>query len=204
MLNCTLCLLQSESNTMSNTDLNYAVEMLKQGHVIAYPTEAVWGLGCDPNQEQAFQKILNLKKRPIEKGVILLAEDIERIRHLLDPLEKSIQAQIIASWQPLKTQQRATTWLLPVSDAIPKWIYGQHDRVAIRVTQHPLCQNLCRAFDGLIVSTSANPAGLTPAKNAQQVRDYFQDQLYILDGALGQSPEPSRILDAVTGAIIRA
>ena len=74
---------------MSNTDLNYAVEMLKQGHVIAYPTEAVWGLGCDPNQEQAFQKILNLKQRPIEKGVILLAEDIERIRHLLEKIEKT-------------------------------------------------------------------------------------------------------------------
>lgn len=184
-------------------DLDHAIETLKNGDVLAYPTEAVWGLGCDPYQEKAFNKILELKQRPIEKGVILLSDSIERIEDLLSPLDPTIRQQIIASWQP-QQNQRATTWLLPVSDAIPKWIYGNHDRVAIRVTQHPLCQQLCKAFDKMVVSTSANPAGLAPAKTAQQVEDYFGNKLAILPGDLGSSPEPSKILDAVTGAIIRA
>ena len=189
---------------MAYVNLQGAVEALQQGNVLAYPTEAVWGLGCDPRQEQAFNKILKLKQRPIEKGVILLAESIDRVAPLLAQLDTNIQQQIIASWQPLKAQQRATTWLLPISDAIPAWIYGKHDRVAIRVTQHPLCQQLCQHFDGLIVSTSANPAGLTPAKSADEVEQYFSQDVAIFDGDLGESPEPSRILDAVTGQVIRA
>lgn len=189
---------------MSFSDLEQAIETLKTGNVLAYPTEAVWGLGCDPNQEQAFNKILQLKQRPIEKGVILLSESIERIEDLLAPLDTTIREQIIASWQPHTASQRATTWLLPISDAIPAWIYGQHDRVAIRVTQHPLCKQLCEAFDGLVVSTSANPAGLAPAINAQEVLNYFGHQVQILHGNVGQSPKPSRILDAVTGEVIRA
>jgi L-threonylcarbamoyladenylate synthase len=190
--------------SMNTLNLQQAVERLKQGDVLAYPTEAVWGLGCDPQQQQAFEKILTLKQRPIEKGVILLSESIERVEPLLTLLDTEIRQQIIASWQHSGAQQRATTWLLPVSTAIPAWIYGAHDRVAIRVTQHALCQQLCAAFDGMIVSTSANPAGLAPAKTAQQVADYFPSDLAILPGELGNSPQPSKILDAVTGQVIRA
>ncbi|KAA8732089.1 tRNA threonylcarbamoyladenosine biosynthesis protein RimN [Acinetobacter qingfengensis] len=189
---------------MNSVDLDQAIACLKQGNVLAYPTEAVWGLGCDPAQQQAFEKILKLKQRPIEKGVILLSESIARIEPLLSILDPDIRQQVVASWQNSNDQQRATTWLLPIQPAIPTWIYGKHDRVAIRVTQHPLCQQLCAAFDGMVVSTSANPAGSTPAKTAQQVANYFSGQISILSGNLGHSPEPSRILDAVTGQLIRA
>lgn len=183
--------------------LDQAVDYLMQGEVIGYPTEAVWGLGCDPFQQDAFAKILTLKKRPIEKGVILLSDCIERIEPLLVLLDPIIRDQVIDSWQQKTTQQRATTWLLPVTSAIPHWIYGDHNRVAIRVTQHPLCQQLCQRFDQMIVSTSANPAGAAPAKTLQETQLYFPD-LALLAGQLGDSPEPSRILDAVTGQVIRA
>lgn len=189
---------------MNTVSLEQAVLCLQQGDVLAYPTEAVWGLGCDPFQQDAFNKILQLKQRPIEKGVILLSESIERIEPLLMMLDTEIRQQIIASWQHQDRDSRATTWLLPVNSNIPAWIYGQHDRVAIRVTQHTLCQQLCQALDQLLVSTSANPAGENPAKTAQQVADYFPENLAILQGELGKSPEPSRILDAVTGQVIRA
>lgn len=188
---------------MAISPFDDAVETLKKGEVLAYPTEAVWGLGCDPYQQDAFNKILALKQRPISKGVILLSESIARIEGLLASLDADIRAQIIASWQPQTATKRASTWLLPVSAAIPAWIYGEHDRVAIRVTQHPLCKQLCREFDNMIVSTSANPAGLAPAKTAQEVERYFGQHLAVLSGELGQSPEPSRIIDAVTGQVIR-
>ncbi len=186
---------------MTLIELEQAVSHLKQGEVIAYPTEAVWGLGCDPFQQSAFEKILTLKQRPIEKGVILLSDSIERVEPLLSNFDHAIRAQIIDSWQN-QTEQQATTWLLPITDNIPAWIYGQHDRVAIRVTQHHLCQQLCYYFDNFIVSSSANPAGQTPAKTLQQVMSYFPNT-HVLAGELGKSTAPSRILDAVTGKIIR-
>ena len=190
---------------MYPVDFHHAIEVLRHGQVLAYPTEAVWGLGCDPYQEAAFAKILALKQRPIEKGVILLSECIERIEPLLAQLEPTIRQQIIQSWQTSAQNTRATTWLLPTDASIPAWIYGQHDRVAIRVTQHPLCQQLCHAFNGLIVSTSANPAGQAPAKDSQQLASYFaNDPLAYLAGQLGDSPLPSKIMDAVTGQVIRA
>lgn len=186
---------------MTLIELEQAVNHLKQGEVIAYPTEAVWGLGCDPFQQTAFDKILTLKQRPIEKGVILLSDNIERVEPLLADLDQSIRNQIIDSWQN-QTKQQATTWLLPITDDIPAWIYGQHDRVAIRVTQHHLCQQLCYHFDNFIVSSSANPAGQTPATSQQQVSAYFPNT-FILAGELGKSTAPSRILDAVTSKVIR-
>lgn len=187
---------------MNCVTLNQSVNVLKSGDVLAYPTEAVWGLGCDPYQENAFAKILTLKQRPIEKGVILVAASMAQAAPFLQGLSVEQIQQMQESWQ-ITAQQRATTWLVPLNPAVPTWISGQHDRVAIRVTNHPLVQQLCHAFGGAIVSTSANPAGLNAAKTANDVDKYFPN-LAILDGALGMSSEPSRIVDIQTGQVIRA
>lgn len=176
---------------------------LKEGKTLAYPTEAVWGLGCDPLNEAAFQHILQLKQRPIEKGVILLASDISQIHHLIDDLPQALQEKIMTSWSVEHPNKRAITWLLPAHETIPQWIKGNHPSVAVRVTRHPLCQALCRAFGGFIVSTSANPAGLIPAKTQYEVENYFNDQVDYLAGELGSSNEPSMIIDARTGQVIR-
>lgn len=183
-----------------NAVLN-AVKQLKDGKTIAYPTEAVWGLGCDPYNENAFQEILKLKQRPIEKGVILLAGSIEQVAHLIAPLQENIRLQILDSWNT--SSERATTWLLPATSDIPTWIKGNHPSVAVRVTQHPLCKILCEHFGGFIVSTSANPAGLTPATTLNEAQTYFKDQTYYLDGSLGSCHQPSKIVDALTGQVIR-
>ena len=181
-----------------------AAQFLKQGQVLTYPTEAVWGLGCDPYNERAFQDILALKQRPIEKGVILLAGHIDQVEHLLDKLTPPLRQQVITSWTNRQAAERATTWLLPTDPSIPKWITGQHPLVAVRVTTHPICVELCHAFDGYIVSTSANPAGLSPAQNIDEVQNYFGVSVQYLTGDLGLSQEPSRILNALTGEVIRA
>ena len=187
---------------MNYVQLDQAVEMLKQGEVLAYPTEAVWGLGCDPYQQSAFDKILKLKQRPLEKGVILVAASMAQAAPFLQGLSDEQLKKMQDSWQ-ITAEQRATTWLVPLTAAVPAWISGQHDRVAIRVTTHPLVQQLCNAFGGAIVSTSANPAGLDAAKTASEVDKYFP-KLAMLDGALGMSSEPSRIIDIHTGQVIRA
>lgn len=181
-----------------------AAQLLQQGEVLAYPTEAVWGLGCDPHNAAAFQKILDLKQRPIEKGVILLAADLTQVEPMLASLPMTMQQRIVDSWSHRAETDRATTWLLPTHPSIPTWITGQHATVAFRVTTHPLCVALCRAFGGYIVSTSANPAGLAPARSQSDVEAYFGAGLACLDGSLGLSQQPSRILNALTGAVERA
>lgn len=183
-------------------DLPQAIQTLHNGQVLAYPTEAVWGLGCDPYNQQAFEQILNLKNRPIEKGVILIAASLEQVEPFLQGLSTEQVAQMQQSWN-ITEQQRATTWLVPLTKAVPAWISGQHNRVAIRVTTHPLVRQLCTGFGGAIVSTSANPAGLQPAKSSVEIRHYFGEQLAVLDGPLGQSSAPSKIMDIVSGQVLR-
>ena len=189
---------------MITTSATEAAVILKQGKVLAYPTEGVWGLGCDPFNEQAFKEILRLKQRPIEKGVILLAGNISQVEHLLDALDKEMREKVIHSWSNRKPTERATTWLLPAGDHIPTWIKGNHPKVAVRVTTHPLCIALCHSFNGFIVSTSANTAGLEPARSLQEANHYFNHELDYLNGDLGLSRMPSQIIDAETGDIIRA
>jgi len=189
---------------MITSSIAEASQCLKQGEVLAYPTEAVWGLGCDPFNEQAFQQILELKHRPVEKGVILLAGHLDQVEHLLQNLTAEIRQQVTDSWSNRQITERATTWLLPANHHIPQWIKGQHPLVAVRVTTHPLCVELCNTFGGFIVSTSANPAGLTPAQSLSQAQAYFGDHLNYLAGELGLSREPSRILNALTGEVVRA
>ena len=98
---------------MITTSVAEAAEYLTQGKVLAYPTEAVWGLGCDPFNEHAFLEILRLKQRPIEKGVILLASHINQVEHLLQNLQPAVREQIIETWTNRTLNDRATTWLLP-------------------------------------------------------------------------------------------
>lgn len=192
----------SEINMFVNTPLE-ASEILNMGEVLAYPTEAVWGLGCDPMNKDAFYKILKLKQRPIEKGVILLASHISQVEPLFENISQEIQQRIIESWAAKSPSERATTWLLPANNFIPEWIKGNHLSVAVRVTQHPLCREICNQFNNFIVSTSANPAGETPAKNWQEAQAYFANNVHYLNGEIGKCTEPSQIIDAVTGKFIR-
>ncbi|NHC04904.1 tRNA threonylcarbamoyladenosine biosynthesis protein RimN [Acinetobacter sp. 187] len=189
---------------MITTSVAEAAQCLAQGQVLAYPTEAVWGLGCDPFNESAFLEILRLKQRPIEKGVILLAGQVSQVEHLLKNLDPEIREQVIATWSNQGVSERATTWLLPADESIPHWIKGNHPKVAVRVTNHPLCIALCNAFNGFIVSTSANPAGLPSARSIQEVSQYFGSELNYLNGDLGLSQDASKIIDAVSGEVIRA
>ncbi|WP_203142085.1 L-threonylcarbamoyladenylate synthase [Marinobacter mangrovi] len=173
--------------------------VMDAGGVIAYPTEAVWGLGCDPWDGAAVDRLLALKDRPQYKGVILVASSPAQIAFLLEPLEPALREQALSHWPG------PVTCLIPdLLDQIPEWIKGEHSAVAIRVSDHPLVRRLCTAFGGPVVSTSCNPAGRPPARSRLQVARYFEDRLdYILPGALGRQRQPSRIIDLVSGRQLR-
>ncbi len=175
-----------------------AGEILHKGGVIAYPTEAVYGLGCDPFNQQAVMQLLALKKRAVDKGLILIAASLEQLQPYLLPIEESRMVQVVNTWPG------AMTWLFPARDNVPEWIRGQHNTVAVRVTDHPLASALCYLFGGPIVSTSANLEGQPPAKNAKEVAAIFSQQsVSILDGDVGGLSKPTKICDAITGQVVR-
>lgn len=177
-----------------------AVDYVEQGGVIAYPTEAVWGLGCDPYSETAVQRLLALKKRPVEKGLILVASRVEQVEHLLTALTDEQRDRVLSSWPG------PNTWLIPDKEqTIPEWIRGVHSSVAVRVSDHPLVRELCDRFGGLLVSTSANPASREPALTKLKVRAYFGCELdFVLAGELGGRTAPSVIRDAVNLETVRS
>lgn len=187
--------------TILNERLDLAVAALRDGQVIAYPTEAVWGLGCDPWNELAVLELLRLKQRPVEKGVILIASDVEQVEPFLEALTPEQRDIMIASW--MDESAPATTWLVPLTIDVPKWISGEHAQVAVRVTKHQQTQALCRAFGRPIVSTSANPSGEVSAIDAVMVEKYFGDQVFVFDGATGGATQPSVIRDVGTGKVLR-
>jgi L-threonylcarbamoyladenylate synthase len=175
-----------------------AARLIQQGSVVAYPTEAVWGLGCDPQDQAAVLQILALKQRPVEKGLILIAANLEQ---LLPYLHHSITQQ---QSQLLLNAERPTTWLVPCNpEHTPEWICGAHELLAVRISEHPTVQQLALACGFPIVSTSANPQGLPAAKSALEVQRYFGDDLPICEGQCGNADRPSTIRNLLTGEVLR-
>lgn len=181
-----------------NPRIGFAAQQMWHGGVVAYPTEAVWGLGCNPFNQDAVLRLLDLKQRPVNKGLILLAADISQFEPFIYHLD-DIQRQRIKNTWP-----GPVTWLVPNNGVAPRWITGDYTGVALRVTNHPVAAALSRAFGAPIVSTSCNTQGRRPARNAFDVHRYFGDELdAITPGAVGKRANPSEIRDLMTGEIVR-
>jgi len=176
-----------------------AVRRLGEGGVIAYPTETVFGLGCDPFNPMAVLRLLELKQRDVEQGLILIASDFVQLEPLLMPLSASIRTRILKTWPD------PVTWTLPCLPNTPAWLRGNHHSLAVRITSHPLARSLCQSWDGPLVSTSANRHGKPPASSALEVRLAFDAELdYILHGKATGSGRPSEIRDGITGRVLRS
>jgi L-threonylcarbamoyladenylate synthase len=185
--------------TISQWHLQQTRLVLSAGGVIAYPTEAVWGLGCDPWNVDAVNRLLELKNRPAHKGLILVAASVAQIEFLLTPLKDSLRNRALECWPG------PVTCLLPdIHRQIPSNVRGNHSSVAVRVSNHPLVQLLCETTGGPLVSTSCNTAGRQPARHVWQVHRYFGHQLdKVIPGRLGGQKKPSQILDIATGRWLR-
>ncbi|MFW2178116.1 MULTISPECIES: L-threonylcarbamoyladenylate synthase [unclassified Moraxella] len=202
--------------TFNPTTYDQACEWLDNGNLLAYPTEAVWGIGCDPFNEQAVLKLLEIKDRPMEKGLIVITASPTFIQEFLQPLPVKSQRQIIESWQGYpNTSDQATTWLFPIptdlTKSIPNWVTGGRDNLAIRVINHPNIAELCQVIAkhspnnpyGFLVSTSCNPSGEAPATTFAQAQAYFGDTIGYFDAPTLGYTQPSQIKDALTGQIVR-
>jgi L-threonylcarbamoyladenylate synthase len=185
----------------TRADVTAAAALMRSGGVLAYPTEAVYGLGCDPHDQHAFERLFALKQRPPTQGVLLIAAEFAQVERYIDlaAVPAHVLDQVRASWPG------PNTWIFPRSAVVPAWVAGAHAGIALRVTAHEPAAALCRAFGAALVSTSANPHGQPPARDAETVVSYFGDALDgLLDAPLGGQDRPTVIRDALSGAIIRS
>ena len=181
-------------------DVATAAARLRSGGVIAYPTEGVWGLGCDPFDEAAVLRLLALKQRDVDKGLILVAARTAQFDGLADwdALPAEATSQVLASWPG------PHTWIIPATPRMPRWIRGVHAGVALRASAHPVVIALCEAFGGPLVSTSANTAGAAAPRSFDALEPAIRTAVDgCVAGETGGRERPSDIRDARSGAILR-
>ena len=181
-----------------NWHIHEAVRHLASGGVIAYPTDSVYGLGCNPFDGVAVLHLLALKQRSPSHGVILIGAHSNDFAPFLQPLSNATARRM------QQTDEAPVTWVLPCRPETPTWLTGQHDTLAVRVTNHPVAMALCEAWGGALVSTSANIRGRRPATSPLGVRKAFNGRLdYILHNPAGATNRPSTIRDGLTGEVLR-
>ena len=181
--------------------IHEAATVLQTGGVVAYPTEGVWGLGCDPRDEEEVLRLLAIKQRTLDKGLILIASHLEQLRPFLDIAAMPIDnlAAVLASWPG------PHTWIMPASSDAPQWITGVHAGIAVRISAHAPVIELCNAFGGALVSTSANLSGQPAPRTRMGLDPELLRQVEgVLHGETGGRSAPTVIHDAITGAALRS
>lgn len=187
-----------EHDTPDKQALDVAARIIAQGGLVVYPTEAVFGIGCDPRNTHAIERLLTLKQRPTSKGLILIAADTSQLQSWVGELPAANWNRIMATWPG------PVTWIMPPGPLATPALLGQNHGIAVRVTNHPLAGALCRTFGGPLVSTSANTHGEQPERDIDRIRAQFGTQIdYYLRGPLGGRDRPSEIRDALSNAVLR-
>lgn len=176
------------------------ITSLQNGEVIAYPTEAVYGLGCNPDNQQAVEKILAIKNRPVSKGLILIADNYQQLKPYIDEDKLNFdQLKKAQSYWP-----GPYTLVMPALPSTPKWLTGDFDSIAVRVSAHPVVQKLCQAFNKPLVSTSANLSGQPAISDLTLLKQQLGDKIaHIVPGSPNPNLQPSTIIDAISGKIYR-
>jgi len=179
------------------TEVKDVICHLKSGEVIGYPTEAVYGIGCDPWNQSSVEKIAKIKGRESSKTFLMVASSIDQLTDLIDI--STLSRQVTSSWPG------HTTWLITAKENVPHWLQDeQTNKVGIRISNHPLVRELCNKFGKPIISTSANISGKEEIKNQQEFMKTFSSDInYLVDGDLGDYDKASMIIDMQTNKKIR-
>ena len=174
-----------------------AIKLLSDGGVIGYPTEAVFGLGCDPWNEKAVVKISNIKNRNSKKPFLLVASSINQLTNLVD-------INIITE-KAKSTWPGHTTWLIPAKKDVPCWLTDKDTGlIGIRISDHPVINRICDKLQSPIISTSANISGDKNIKDQKVFISEFQNKVdYLIEGNIGNYCNPSIIINMITNESIR-
>ncbi len=172
-----------------------AVALLRQGEVVAYPTETVYGLAVDPRSETALEQLFILKGRPETNPVLMVIADQAQLQALVKRIDAYTQRLIDAFWPgPL-------TLLFPAPEGLPPQLSAGSGKIALRCPAAPIARALCYHFGGAITSTSANRSGEAPARSADEI-DIPGLRLCIRGEDSGAQP-PSTLYDPESDRILR-
>lgn len=172
---------------------------LKKGKIISYPTESVFALGCDPDNEKAIHKLLSIKKRSWKKGLILISGNYKQITPYINEKKLTIKQKN----KIIKKQKKPVTWVIPVKKNTSKLITGKYKSIAIRITKFKLIKILCLLYNKPIISTSANISGFPPCQSINEVIYQFKKKVFILNSFIGKQKKTSEIRDILTNYLYR-
>jgi L-threonylcarbamoyladenylate synthase len=182
----------------SRVHVSRAARVVLAGGVIAYPTEAVFGLGCLPDNRAAVERVLAIKRRSWRKGLLLIGAELAQLEQFVVLPKEPRLSEVLASWPG------PVTWVLRARPRAPVWISGGRDSVAVRLTDHPLAREVCLAAGRALVSTSANVSRRPPLRDLRVLRRELGLEVdYVLAGPLGGLAKPTVIRDGRTGKILR-
>jgi L-threonylcarbamoyladenylate synthase len=178
--------------------IDQAARTILDGGVVAYPTEAVYGIGCQPQNEQGLSRIVKIKRRDARKGLIIVAAGIDQLESLAEIPDAYLNDGLLPGWPG------PVTWVVPAGRYASSLLTGGRSTIAVRISDHPIVRRLCQRTGSALVSTSANFSGRPPAVSALMVRRTLGKEIdYVLTGPLGQQKKPTEIRDLRTGTVLR-
>ncbi len=175
---------------LTNKDYDKAIGTLKQGGIVAYPTETYYGLAVDPKNEKAIDLLYALKKRAPSKPLSLIVPNIRCLEHLVCYCPKSYKQLMDVFWPgPL-------TLLFPANEYVSPKLTRGTGRIAVRISSHPIADKLCNYFGSALTSTSANMSNETPLITASDIYNMWGTAIAcILDGGPARGGKGSTILE---------
>lgn len=170
-------------------EINKTLEVLHNGGVILYPTDTVWGIGCDATNPEAVQKIYDLKKRSSSKSMIVLVNGDRMIHYIFKDIPE-------VAWQIMDLSENPTTLILDKPKNVAPNIIAEDNTLAVRIIKEPFCYKLLERFKKPIVSTSANISGEPTPLSFDQISETIKNQVdYCVDyNRSAKNSKPSTII----------
>lgn len=180
-------------------EIEKALEVIKNGGVILYPTETVWGIGCDATNEEAVARVYEIKKRAEEKTMIILLDNVDNVVKYVAEVPE-------IAWQLWEVTDKPLTLILPEARGIAKNMIPTEKTIAIRITSNEFCKKLIRKMGRPLVSTSANVSGEPTPSNFDQISDVIKKSVDYVVGqqmAVGASQKASSIIMVDKGNVVK-
>lgn len=180
-------------------DILKACEVMNAGGIILYPTDTIWGIGCDATNEEAVRKVYELKKREDSKSMIVLIDIPVKLDYYLDEVPDM-------AWDLIEVSEKPLTIIYDKARYVAENLIAEDGTLAIRVTKEKFSQELCRRFRKAIVSTSANVSGEPSPQNFSQISETIKNGVdYIVGFRQEESsnPKPSSIIKLGLGGQIK-
>ena len=190
------------NSTVMEEEIEKCLSFLKEGKVILYPTDTVWGIGCDATCEEALQRIYRIKQRNEKKSMIILLDSMQRLPMYVKKIP-------LIAWDLLAHVTRPTTFIYQSAYNLPEKLIHSDGSIAIRIVQNDFCRQVIRGLGHPIISTSANIAGEpTPQTYDKISQEVIRQMDYVVSPEQSTSVEfkPSRLikfLDDYNFTIIR-